>query len=173
MDQFDFKQIVELLPLVVYVDELDEISTPIYISSQIEQLLGYSREEWLADPGLYPRSLHPDDRDRVLRAVHERNRTGASVGYDDYRMIARDGRVVWVRDDEVVVADEAGRPAQAQGYLQDVTSRRRDSMRLELLVGILGLAAEERTPEEIVAEATRKLASEVGDVNVTFVDIED
>src|SRR5215216_5549517 len=102
MDRFDFKQIVELLPLVVYVDELDERSSAIYISSQIEQLLGYTREEWLADPDLYSNSLHPEDRDRVLRAVAERNRTGAGVGYDDYRMIARDGRVVWVRDDEVI-----------------------------------------------------------------------
>ena len=56
--------------------------------------------------------------------------------------------------------------------MQDVTSRRRDSMRLELLVGILGLAAEERTPEEIVGEAARMLAAAVGDVNVTFVAIE-
>ena len=56
--------------------------------------------------------------------------------------------------------------------MQDVTSRRRDSIRLELLVGILGLAAEERRPEEIVGEAARMLASAVGDVNVTFVAIE-
>ena len=92
--------------------------------------------------------------------------------YADYRLIARDGSVVWVRDDEVIVAGENGGPAVSQGYLQDVTSRRRDSMRLELLVGILGLAAEERSPEEIVSEAARMLAEAVGDVNVTFVDIE-
>ena len=60
----------------------------------------------------------------------------------------------------------------SQGYMQDVTSRRHDSMRLELLVGILGLAAEERTPAEIVAAAARMLAAAVGDVNVTFVEVE-
>ena len=70
------------------------------------------------------------------------------------------------------MAGENGAEPVSQGYMQDVTSRRRDSIRLELLVGILGLAAEERRPEEIVGEAARMLASAVGDVNVTFVAIE-
>jgi PAS domain S-box-containing protein len=172
MPRFDFQEIVERLPLVVYIDNLDEQSSPLYVSPEIERLLGYTREEWLADPDLFTKSLHPDDRERVLAAIDERNRSGTAIGYADYRLIARDGRVVWIRDDEMIVAGENGAPALSQGYMQDVTSRRRDSMRLELLVGILGLAAEERTPEEIVTEAARRLAEAVGDVNVTFVDVE-
>ena len=172
MPRFDFQEIVERLPLVVYIDNLDERSSPLYVSPEIERLLGYTREEWLADPDLFQKSLHPEDRDRVMAAIDERNRSLAPIGYADYRLIARDGRIVWVRDDEVIVAGENGAPAVSQGYMQDVTSRRRDSMRLELLVGILGLAAEERTPEEIVAEAARMLASALGDVNVTFVEID-
>jgi two-component system, cell cycle sensor histidine kinase and response regulator CckA len=172
MPRFDFRELIERLPLVVYIDNLDERSSPLYVSPEIERLLGYTREEWLADPDLFSKSLHPEDHDRVMAAIDERNRTNAPIGYADYRLIARDGRVVWVRDDEVIVAGENGSASVSQGYMQDVTSRRRDSMRLELLVGILGLAAEERTPEEIVAEAARMLASAVGDVNVTFVAIE-
>ncbi len=76
----------------------------------------------------------------------------------DYRLIARDGRVVWIRDDEIVVEDTDGRPAAAQGYMQDVTARRQDSIRLELLVGILSLAADETPPDEIVAHAAESLA---------------
>jgi PAS domain S-box-containing protein len=172
MPRFDFRELIERLPLVVYIDKLDERSSPLYVSPEIERLLGYTREEWFADPDLFAKSLHPEDHDRIMAAIDERNRTNAPIGYADYRLIARDGRVVWVRDDEVIVAGENGSASVAQGYMQDVTSRRRDSMRLELLVGILGLAAEERTPEEIVAEAARMLASAVGDVNVTFVAIE-
>jgi PAS domain S-box-containing protein len=172
MPGFDFREIIERLPLVVYIDNLDERSSPLYVSPEIERLLGYTREEWLADPDLFSKSLHPEDRERVMAAIDERNRSSAPIGYADYRLIARDGRVVWVRDDEMIVAGENGAPPVSQGYMQDVTSRRRDSMRLELLVGILGLAAEERTPEEIVAEAARMLAAAVGDVNVTFVAIE-
>ena len=172
MTRFDFREIIERLPLVVYIDQLDERSSPLYVSPEIERLLGYTREEWLADPDLFSKSLHPEDHDRVMAAIEERNRSNAPIGYADYRLIARDGRVVWVRDDETIVAGENGGPSVSQGYMQDVTSRRRDSMRLELLVGILGLAAEERTPEEIVGEAARMLATAVGDVNVTFVAIE-
>ena len=171
MPRFDFREIIERLPLVVYIDNLDEHSSPLYVSPEIERLLGYTREEWLATPDLFEKSLHPEDHDRVMAAIEERNRSNAPIGYADYRLIARDGRVVWVRDDEVIVAGENGGPAVSQGYMQDVTSRRRDSLRLELLVGILGLAAEERTPEEIVSEAARRLAAAVGDVNVTFVEI--
>ena len=64
---FRLPELVERLPLVVYVDELDEKSSPLYISPQIERLIGYSQEEWLADPGLFVKSLHPDDRERVAR----------------------------------------------------------------------------------------------------------
>ena len=74
--------------------------------------MGYSQEEWLADPDLFTDSLHPDDRERVLADVADRNRRRASTTmYLDYRLIARDGRVVWVRDDEIVVTTRtAGRP---------------------------------------------------------------
>jgi PAS domain S-box-containing protein len=172
MPRFDFQEIVERLPLVVYIDELDERSSPLYVSPEIERLLGYTREEWLADPDLFQKSLHPDDRDWVLAGIAVRNSSHVSMNDADYRLIARDGRVVWVRDDEVVIAGENGSRPVSQGYMQDVTSRRRDRMRLELLVGILGLAAEERTPEEIVREAAVMLAAAVGDVDVTFVEIE-
>ena len=87
----------------------------------------------------------------------QRGLTGLETMFLDYRLIARDGRVVWIRDDEIVVTDADGRPAAAQGYMQDVTDRRQDSLRLELLVGILSLAAEETPPDEIVAHAAERL----------------
>ena len=117
MARFDFQEIVERLPLVVYVDNLDDRSSPIYVSPEIERLLGYTREEWLADPDLFAKSLHPEDRDRVMAAVDERNRTGVKIGYADYRLLAQDGRVVWIRDDEVIVAGADGLPTVAQGYM--------------------------------------------------------
>src|SRR5512134_1819027 len=101
MPQFDFREIVERLPLVVYIDQLDELSSPLYVSPEIERLLGYTREEWLADPELFRSSLHPEDRERVMAAIDERNRNVAPIGYADYRLIAKDGHVVWIRDDEM------------------------------------------------------------------------
>ena len=112
MARFDFEELVERLPLVVYVDKLDDKSSPLYISPQIATLMGYSQEEWLADPDLFTSSLHPDDRERVLADLADRNAglTGRRTMFLDYRLIARDGRVVWIRDDEIVVA-RRGRPA--------------------------------------------------------------
>ena len=170
MRRFDFRELVERLPLVVYVDELDEKSSALYVSPQIAYLLGYSQEEWLADPDLFGNSLHPDDREMVLGQIADRNATGATTTYLDYRLIARDGRVVWVRDDEIVVTDADGRPIAAQGYMQDVTARRQDSIRLELLVGILSLAADDTPPDEIVAAAADSLAGLFGDVDVSYVE---
>ena len=170
MSRFDFQELVERLPLVVYVDQLDDKSSPAYISPQIAQLMGYSQEEWLADPDLFGNSLHPDDRERVMADIADRNATGKTTTFLDYRLIARDGRVIWIRDDEIVVTDPEGRPAAAQGYMQDVTTRRQDSLRLELLVGILSLAADETPPDEIVAAAANSLAAVFGDVDVTYVE---
>jgi two-component system cell cycle sensor histidine kinase/response regulator CckA len=163
MSRFDFRTIVERLPLVVYVDELDEHSSPLYISPQIKRLLGYTPEEWLADPQLFVSRIHPDDRARVLGEIASRNRKGVAVPESDYRLVARDGRVIWVRDDELVV------DGAAHGYLQDVTNHKRDGVRLELLVGILSLAADETPPGEIVAHAARRLAEIFGgNVQVTW-----
>ncbi|HUQ22864.1 MAG TPA: PAS domain S-box protein [Gaiellaceae bacterium] len=170
MDRFDFQGLLERLPLVVYVDQLDEKSTALYVSPQIAQLVGYSQDEWLANPDLFVDSLHPDDRERVLREIAQRNETGGTTTYLDYRLVARDGRVVWIRDEELVVVDADGQPATAHGYLQDVTARRRDSTRLELLVGILSLAADETPPDEIIAAAADSLASLFGEVEVSYVE---
>ena len=175
MARFDFQDLVERLPLVVYVDKLDAKSSPLYISPQIAQLMGYSQEEWLADPDLFTNSVHPDDRERVLGDIVDRNEglTGSSTMNLNYRLIGRDGRVIWIRDDEVVVADAEGRPAAAHGYMQDVTARFQDSLRLELLVGILSLAADETPPDEIIAHAAESLAGMFGDVQVTYVERSD
>ena len=113
MPRFDFQEIVDRLPLVVYIDNLDDQSSPLYVSPEIERLLGYTREEWLADPDLFQKSLHPDDRTWVMAEVERRNRSQAPVRYGDYRLIARDGSVVWVRDDEVIISAQNGSPAVA------------------------------------------------------------
>ena len=102
MARFDFQELVERLPLVVYVDQLDDKSSPLYVSPQIAQLMGYSQEEWLADPDLFTNSLHPDDHERVLADIvdPQHGSKASTTMYLDYRLIARDGRVVWIRDDE-------------------------------------------------------------------------
>ena len=116
-----FRTLVEQLPAVVYIDAVDEVSTATYISPQYERLLGFTPEERLADPEMWLRQLHPDDRERVQAESLRTNATGEPFECE-YRMLAKDGRVVWLRDHAILVGGEDGNPGVWQGVLVDVTS---------------------------------------------------
>jgi len=119
-----YRTLVEQMPAVTYLDALDETASTLYISPQVEAVLGYSPEEWMADPELWPRLLHPDDRGRALAENARHNTTGAPFNLE-YRLIARDGRVVWIRDQAVIVRDETGQPRYSQGLMMDITEHTR------------------------------------------------
>lgn len=118
-----YRTLVEQLPLVIYVDALDAASSNIFTSPRVEELLGYSVEEWLSDELLFVKALHPDDRDRVLAAHAQTHRTHQPLS-TEYRLCSRDGHYVWVRDEGVVVKDDQGEPLYLQGYLLDISPER-------------------------------------------------
>ena len=115
-----YRTLVEQLPLVVYVDAIDAVSSNLYTSPQVEPLLGYSPQAWQKDPDLFVRLLHPEDRERVL-AAHERAHDGSPLSIE-YRLVARDGRVVWVHDEARAIVGASGAPVALQGYLLDITA---------------------------------------------------
>jgi diguanylate cyclase (GGDEF)-like protein/PAS domain S-box-containing protein len=127
-----YRVLVEQLPLVVYVDALDEESSNIFTSRQIEPILGYTVEEWAADSSLFVRALHPEDRARVLEAHARTHETHEPLSIE-YRLLARDGRLVWIRDEGVVVLDDAGAPLHLQGYLLDISKEREAQAELRQL----------------------------------------
>ncbi len=127
-----YRTLVEQLPAVVYLDGLDEEASTIYISPRVTEVLGYSPEEWTSDPELFPRVLHPEDREAVLAANAHHNETGEPFRME-YRIIAKDGRVVWVRDEAVIVRDEEGTPLYSQGFLLDITARKLAEERVSYL----------------------------------------
>jgi PAS domain S-box-containing protein len=118
-----YRALVEAIPAVVYVDAADAMSSTLYISPQVESLLGYSPEEWKADPELCSKIIHPEDQDWVL-AETERMTEAKGEWRAEYRMIARDGRTVWIHDQATLVRDETGRPAFWQGVLLDISEGR-------------------------------------------------
>jgi len=116
-----YRTLIEQLPLAIYIDRLDEVSSNIYTSPQIEAMLGYPASEWVSNPNLFVETLHPDDREWVLAAQPRSRATGEPIQIE-YRLIARDGRVVWVREEgRVIAAFDGGEPV-LQGYLLDVTA---------------------------------------------------
>jgi diguanylate cyclase (GGDEF)-like protein/PAS domain S-box-containing protein len=118
-----YRTLVEQLPLVSYIERLDEENAA-YISPQIVDLTGYTSDEWVADHSFFATVLHPDDRERVLAGFAAMQESGDAFDCE-YRVIARDGREVWVHDAAVVVRDEAGVPRHTQGYMLDITERKR------------------------------------------------
>ncbi|HYN88537.1 MAG TPA: HD domain-containing phosphohydrolase [Ardenticatenaceae bacterium] len=112
------------VPAVVYTAAVDKTGTTLYVNPRIEQLLGFTAEEWTENPELWLKQLHPDDRERVLVAMDESRQALAPFSLE-YRMLARDGRVVWVCDEATVVERAAGQPPVMQGIMLDVTERKR------------------------------------------------
>ena len=118
-----YRTIVEEGPVITYIDSPDEVASSVYVSPQIEQLVGYTVQEWTADPDLWPRLLHPDDRARALAENVRHNETGEPYRLE-YRMIHRDGHVVWVYDEARVVRDERGKIRYSHGVMLDITGRK-------------------------------------------------
>jgi diguanylate cyclase (GGDEF)-like protein/PAS domain S-box-containing protein len=118
-----YRTLVEQIPAVTYIDAADGSDEPLYTSPQIQQMLGHTPEEWL-EGRLWPECLHPDDRERVL-AADERFESGGSKQFrEEYRLIAKDGSVVWVHEEAVLVEDELGNPLFWQGVLFDITEQK-------------------------------------------------
>jgi PAS domain S-box-containing protein/putative nucleotidyltransferase with HDIG domain len=119
-----YRTLVEQLPAITYIIEIGAVPRTTYISPQVESLLGFSAEEWLADPSLWVKQLHPEDRGYALAAVQPKNGLAGSANVD-YRILTRDGRVLWFHNQSVLVLDHTGRPRYAHGLLFDITERKR------------------------------------------------
>jgi PAS domain S-box-containing protein len=117
-----FRVLVEQLPGGVYIEDLGAASGS-YFSPAVEQLTGYSPEEWASEADFFGRVLHPDDRERVLGVFADAHETYLPV-HIEYRVVAKDGRVVWIQDDAAVARDDAGEPIYFQGYMVDITEQR-------------------------------------------------
>ena len=118
-----YRALVEQIPAITYTEIEDETSAigyrDVYISPQCEHILGYTPFEWQADPELWIRAMHPDDRDRVVRDDRASLETGTFTS--EYRMLARDGRVVWFQDEANVVEDPVSGVRFWHGVMLDVT----------------------------------------------------
>ncbi len=164
-----YRTLVERLPVVHFTSMSAELGTPSFIGPQLEDLTGYTPDEWRADPHGWMRALHPDDRDRVLAEVAAANATGGPMT-SEHRLITRDGRVVWVRSEAILVRDEHGTPHAWHGFMLDVTERRRaeDELRAEAdrLAAVVdmqaAISASARDPEAVMRLAVARVMDLTG-----------
>jgi len=156
----DFRRLVERLPVIVYTAELGEHGCWRYVSPQVEEILGYTPEEFVRDPGLWASLLHPDDRERALAMESEEHLGRRDSVPIAYRMYRRDGEVVWMQDEAVLEADEDGVPIW-HGVLYDVSERKQAegelqrSLSQQAVVARLGeRALQNGDPQELMEVAT-------------------
>ena len=117
-----YRTLVEQIPAMTYLDRAEGAFESVYTSPQVEDMLGYTPEEWRTQE-MWEKRLHPDDRERILAADDRLEEDGEPFN-EEYRLLARDGRVVWVREEAVALRNEAGKPLFWQGIIFDITGRR-------------------------------------------------
>ena len=130
--QTRYGALVEQIPAIVYVDVADERMTSTYVSPQIREILGVEPHEYLGDPDLWAKMLHPEDREEATETYLRGRASGAPFTFE-YRLIARDGHTVWFRDSAIVLPDADGRPSLIQGVMLDITERREAERQIAFL----------------------------------------
>ena len=119
-----YRSMIECGPAVSYIDATDASASTIYISPQIEAMTGYTPREWIENGELWPSLLHPDDKTRALAENERHNETGEPFRME-YRMLHRDGQLVWVHDEATMVRDGRGAPRFSHGVMMDISDRKR------------------------------------------------
>ena len=183
-----YRDLVESIPAVIYRSETGADGRWFYIGPQIESLLGFTPQEWLADSNLWYRQIHPEDRERAIRSESEAVRQGAKVDMD-YRMYTRDGRLLWIHDESLNVLISDNHQYVVQGILTDITLRKlaelhlkeseekyhslfitaeRQARELELLVDVQGALARKLDLSELMQTVVEAIAKSFG---YTFVSL--
>lgn len=119
-----YRTLVEQIPAVVFMAFLDKGIGEAYVSPQIEAILGFSQEEWLNDPVRWYQQIHPDDKTRWSIEAAQLFLSGQPLK-SLYRVLARDGRVVWFHCEAKMVRNDDGQPWFIHGVAFDISELKR------------------------------------------------
>jgi diguanylate cyclase (GGDEF)-like protein/PAS domain S-box-containing protein len=168
-----YRSLVEHIPAVVYLDPVDEDSDSIYVSPQVEELLGITQEEWITDPYAWRRHVHPEDVDRAFDEYRDAYNRHVVLNHE-YRMLHEDGSVRWVLEQAYPIADADGNPWLIQGVIFDITERKAAEEQVaflayhDKLTGLPNRALFEELLENAIARARRHDLA----VGVVFLDLD-
>ena len=159
-----FRALAENIPLVTWLARPSD-SASLYVSPQLKTLLGYEPGAWEAQPELFSRLLHSDDRERVLAERHTAQSEGLSFE-STYRLVARDGRIVGISDNTTTVRDDSGEPLYTQTILADDAERRRADEERDRLRG----AEREAASRNVVLQRRLDLLRDASELLASSVD---
>jgi len=163
-----YQSLVEQTPAVVFLDAIDENETTIYISPRIEELTGYTPEEWLSDASIWEKNIHPNDKERALDADERSHKNGEHF-QEEYRFIRRDGQVIWIKEDTNLVRDTEGVPLYWQGILIDISKEKKSEIDLQrqlkelTILNAVTVAGTESNIEDEIIEKVVQITSQIYD----------
>ncbi|MGH9608959.1 MAG: sensor histidine kinase [Bryobacteraceae bacterium] len=155
-----YRTLVEQIPAVIFMAFLEQGLSEAYVSPQVEAILGFTQEQWLGDPIRWYNQIHPDDRTRWSLEAAQLITSGEPLR-SVYRVIARDGRVVWFHCEVKIVLAPDGRPWFIHGSAFDITDLKEAELALKQAHDELETRVQERTAA--LAEANRNLQQEIGE----------
>ena len=155
-----YKSLLESIPTITYINSPDLQSRTEYVSPQVEKLLGYSHEDFSKDPVLWTKILQIDDRERVLKENARTVNSGEPFQME-YRLLTRDNRIIWIRDEAILVRTSDGKPQYWLGVWTDITTRKQAEAEQMDLIGVMT----KRTIQLQTAAEVSRAASSILDLN--------
>jgi PAS domain S-box-containing protein len=156
-----YRMLLDQMTAVVFMVALDKGIGEAYVSPQIEAMLGFTRAEWLEEPIRWYRQIHPEDKDRWSVEAAQFFLTGEPLR-SVYRVIARDGRVVWFQCEAKMVRRRDGRPWFIHGVGFDVTEIKLAQQSLETLLEAAQAAI--RTRNEFLTNMSHEIRTPINGI---------
>lgn len=156
-----YKSFLESIPAVTYINSVQLEANTEYVSPQVKKLLGYSQEDFLKNTILWQKIIHPEDQERVMAENAFTVQTGSPFQIE-YRLIAKDQKVVWVRDEAILVHDQEGKPGYWLGVWTDITTRKHAEEEQAKLIGVMT----SRTVQLQTAAEVSRAVSSILDINI-------
>ncbi|HSG42139.1 MAG TPA: GAF domain-containing protein [Anaerolineales bacterium] len=166
-----YQTLVEQTPAVVFLDDAENHEVAIYTSPRIEELTGFTVEEWNADSFMWEDYLHPEDKERISEANNISQQNGSRFE-EEYRYIRKDGEIIWIKEETHLIRDKEGNPLYWQGIMIDITRDKETAAALErqlkeltVLNAVTLAGAEGASEDEIIERIVNLTALIFNEVN--------